>query len=273
MTAQSIPSGAVAAPRPADRRLAGLGTLLRKDSTEWRRGKRAAVVFLLVSAIMVLTAANSWIVTQVAANLPPDANADLGEITLDPVQNLLAAVGTHLFVIAAILAVGSIVVAERQAGTLAWVASKPVARRSIWLSKWISSTAILAVSAVALPLAVTAGLVAVLYGAPDPVVVIGLGIGMAALVAFFTAVGVLAGTVLPSQVGVIAVGLGVLMVLPMVGAVLPPELAALLPTSILFWAAGVAAGMPAPVTTPIAFAITVAVIAAIGMRRIERIEL
>ena len=273
MTAQSIPSGAVAAPRPADRRLAGLGALLRKDTTEWLRGRRAWVVFVLTAAIMVLTAANSWIVTQIAASLPPDAGADVGEITLDPVQNLLASVGTQLFVIAAILAVGSVLVAERQAGTLAWVASKPVSRRSIWLSKWISSTAILGVSAVALPLAVTAGIVTVLYGAPDPAVVVGLGVGMAALVAFFTAVGILAGTVLTSQVAVIAVGLGALMLLPMIGAVLPPELAALMPASILFWAAGAFAGMPAPVTTPIAFALTVAVIVAIGLRRIDRIEL
>ena len=33
---------------------------------------------------------------------------------------------------AAIFAVGSLVVAERQAGTLAWVASKPVSRSAAW---------------------------------------------------------------------------------------------------------------------------------------------
>ena len=50
---------------------------------------------------------------------------------------------SQIFVVAAIFAVASLIVHERDTGTLAWVASKPVSRGSIWLSKWISSTAIL----------------------------------------------------------------------------------------------------------------------------------
>jgi ABC-2 type transport system permease protein len=273
MTAQSIPSGAVAAPRPADRRFAGLGALLRKDTTEWLRGRRAWVVLVVSIGFMALTAANGWIITRIAAMLPPDAGTDVGQVSLVPLDNLLAGVASQLFVLATILAVGSVLVAERQAGTLAWVASKPVSRRSIWLAKWISSTGMIAVTAVAVPLAVTVGLVVVLYGAVDPVVVVGLAAGMVAMVTFFTAVGILAGTVLTSQVGVVGVGFGVFVLLPILGALLPAPVAAMLPTSMLTWFAGLVTGMPVPWTTPVAFAITVAVIVAIGLRRIERIEL
>ena len=48
MTAQTIPRRRRGA-RPADRRLAGLGALLRKDATEWIRGRRAWVVFVVPS--------------------------------------------------------------------------------------------------------------------------------------------------------------------------------------------------------------------------------
>ena len=273
MTAQSIPSGAVAAPRPADRRLAGLGALLRKDITEWMRGRRGWVVVLVSIAFMTLTAANSWIVSRLATLVPSDAGEALAVVGLDPLQNLLAAVGAQVFVLATILAVGSLVVAERQAGTLAWVASKPVSRRSIWLSKWISATGMIALTAVAIPLALTVALVVALYGPVDPVVVAALAIGMVAIVTFFAAVGILAGTVLTSQVGVVGVGFGVFALLPIVGALLPAEAAAILPTSMLTWAAGIASGMPATWTTPVAFAVTVAVIVAVGLRRIDRIEL
>ena len=273
MTAQSIPSGAIAAPRPADRRLAGLGALLRKDVTEWMRGRRGWVVAVVTIAFMTLTAANSWIVSQLAATVPPDASEALAVVGMDPLQNLLAAVGAQVFVLATILTVGSLVVAERQAGTLAWVASKAVSRQSIWLSKWISATGMIALTAVVTPLALTVALVVALYGPVDPVVVAALAVGMIAIVTFYAAVGILAGTVLTSQVGVVGVGFGVFALLPIVGALLPAEAAAILPTSMLPWAAGLASGMPAPWITPVAFAITVAAIVTIGLRRIERIEL
>jgi ABC-2 type transport system permease protein len=270
MTAQTI-TGAVAAPRPADRRLAGLGALLRKDTTEWLRGRRAWVVLLVSLAFMGLAAANGWIITQIAATLPADA--DVGVVSLVPLDNLLAAVGAQVFVLATILAVGSLLVSERQAGTLAWVASKPVSRRSIWLSKWITATGLVAAAAVVLPLAATAALVTVLYGAPDPVVVAGLGAGMVAVVAFFSAVGILAGTVLTSQVGVVGAGFGVFVLMPILGGLLPPEIAALLPVSMLTWAAGIASGMPASWSTPVAFAVVVAAIVGVGLWRMDRMEL
>ena len=74
MTAQTI-GGAVAAPRPADRRLAGFGALVRKDLTEWTRGFRAWVVLAVTAAFMTLTAANGWITSRLIAALPAGAEA------------------------------------------------------------------------------------------------------------------------------------------------------------------------------------------------------
>ena len=101
----------------------------------------------------------------------------------------MTAVGAQVFVLAAIFAVGSLIVAERHAGTLARVASKPVSRSAIWLAKWASSTGMLALAAVVLPLAATVAVVVVLYGAPPVAVVARFAAGMIALVAFFAAVG------------------------------------------------------------------------------------
>jgi ABC-2 type transport system permease protein len=271
MTAQIV-SGAVAAPRPADRPVAGFGALVRKDITEWTRGFRAWVVLAVTTAFMVLTAANGWITSQIIAALPQGAEAP-APASLVPMDNLLAAVGAQVFVLAAIFAVGSLVVSERQSGTLAWVASKPVSRSAIWLAKWASSSAMLALSAVIVPLAVTVVLVVALYGAPPVGVVAGFAAGMIALVVFFAAVGLTAGTIVPGQPAVIGVGFVVFALLPVLGGILGDTVAALLPTSILPWFAGLATGMPVGWATPVAFAVATAAVAGIGLYRMNRMEL
>jgi ABC-2 type transport system permease protein len=269
MTARTLVGAA--APRPADRRLAGLGTLVRKDATEWRRGRRAPVIAVVVTLFMTLTAANGWITSRLSVNLPP--GAELPPMSLTPLDNLAAAVGAQVFVLAAILAVASLVVSERQAGTLAWVASKPVSRPAVWLSKWLTASALLGVAAVAVPLAATVAVVVVLYGAPDAGIVVGLAIGMLAVVAFFAAVGIAAGTVLPGQAGVTALGFGVFALPAIVGAVVPFDVTPVLPTSMLTWAAQLAAGAPAPLVTPLAWVLATASLVALGARRLDRMEL
>ena len=270
MTAQTI-TGAGAAPRHANRRLAGIGALLRKDTTEWLRGRRAWVVLAVSALFMTLTAANGAIVSRLAATLPE--GADVGAVSLAPLDNLLAAVGAQVFVFAAILAVSSLLVSERQAGTLAWVASKPVSRRAIWVSKWLSATAVLGLTAVALPLAATTGVVVALYGVPDPAAVAGLAVGMLAVVAFFAAVGLALGTILPGSASVTAAGFGVFALAPVLSGILPFDVAPYLPTSILTWAAGLATGMPVPAVTPVAFGAAMVAVVALGLGRIDRLEL
>ena len=70
-----------------------------------------------------------------------------------------------MFVVIAIFVTMSLIVGERESGTLAWTASKPVSRGAIWLAKWTSATGILWLLGVILPLVATAILVTVLWAA------------------------------------------------------------------------------------------------------------
>ena len=74
------------------------------------------------------------------------------------------AITTQFFVLAAIFASMGLLVAERDRGTLAWVASKPVSRGAIWLSKWVAAGVVVSIAAGIVPMAATFGLVVVLYG-------------------------------------------------------------------------------------------------------------
>jgi ABC-type transport system involved in multi-copper enzyme maturation permease subunit len=257
--------------QPADRPLAGLGALVRKDAAEWIRGRRTWVVASITGTFMALTAANGWITAQIAANVPDAEVATPGSQL--PVDNLLAAVGAQIWVLAAIFAVGSLIVVERQSGTLSWVASKPVSRTAIWMSKWLTSTAMLAVSAVLIPMVATVATVAVLYGAPSAAMVVGLGVGMVAVVAFFVAVGLAAGTFLPGQPAVIAAGFGVFAVMPILPAILPFDVAPFLPTSMLTWAATLVTGGAVSIVTPVAWVVVTAAVVAVAVNRMARMEL
>jgi ABC-2 type transport system permease protein len=246
--------------------------LLRKDATEWLRGRRAWVVLALVSIFMILTSANSWIVSRIIDSLPPDVQAPAAPASMAPLDNLFAGLGTQIFVFAAIFAVASLLVRERESGTLAWVASKPVSRRSIWLSKWISASIILVIVAVIVPTALDAVAVTVLYGVPDLAPVLAIVLGAAAAVTFYAALGLAVSTFLPGQVPVVATGFLVFALVPMlaglVSAVMP-----FLPTSILDWSVGLAMGTDVGWVTPVAWVAWTAGLVVLGTSRIQRIEL
>jgi ABC-2 type transport system permease protein len=269
MTA-SILTGA-SAPAVQAGRFTGLGPLLRKDTTEWLRGRRAWIVLALTAVFMTLTAANGWISATIAAGLPEGAT--VGKFSLEPTDNLLAAVGAQIFVLATILAVASLIVGERQTGTLAWVASKPVSRYAIWTSKWVSASAILGITAAVVPLAVTVAVVVALYGVPPVGLVVGLAVGMAATIAFFAAVGLAAGTVMTGQAAITAVGFGVFAVAPVLAGILPFDVTPFLPASILTWTAGFASGADVGWATPIAWLVATGVLVALSLRRMSHIEL
>jgi ABC-type transport system involved in multi-copper enzyme maturation permease subunit len=252
-------------------RFIGLRALLRKDTTEWLRGRRAWVVAIVVTAFMVLTTANGWINATIAAQLPEGEEA--AEFSLVAADNLMMAVGAQVFVLAAILAVGSLIAGERQAGTLAWVASKPVSREAIWMSKWMSASAILGVTAIAIPKAASVALAMVLYGAPPVELVIALMAGMVAVVALFAAVGLAAGTVMPGQAAITATGIGVFALVPLFASVLPFDVSPFLPTSMLTWFAGAASGMPIAWVTPAAWLVVIGALVAFSIRRMSRMEL
>ena len=239
----AIAAGAARAETPPSPAVSlGLRPLLRKDAIEWTRGRRTWIVAVVTTLFMVLTAANGAITTYVRTNFPEPGTENIPFPSLDPMMNLLSAPASQIFVIAAIFAVASLIVHERETGTLAWVASKPVSRGSIWLSKWISSSVILAVAAVIIPFAITVAVVVVLYGsvAFGPLVIIAAG--MVAAVAFYAAVGLAAGSVLPGVPAVLAVSLGTLFLVPTIAGLLPVNVMPYLPTSILDWTFGLAGG-------------------------------
>ena len=271
MTATVITERRDAAPVPG--RSAGLRALVRKDSTEWLRGRRALVVFIIATLWTVLAAANAWIITQAQALLPADVEPENGPVTLEPLANLLAGFGSQVFVLAAVFAVASLIVRERESGTLAWVASKPVSREAIWLSKWLSSSAMLAVAAVIVPLVIAVVAVVAMYGMPDLGAVALLGFGGVAAVAFYAALGLAAGTVLPGQPAIVAVGLAAFALVPALLGLIPLPLAQFLPTSIVQWSVGTAMGAEVPWVTPVAWAIGTAAAVGFGARRMARIEL
>jgi ABC-2 type transport system permease protein len=270
----TIAAGAARAATPAmSGRFLGLRPLLRKDATEWIRGRRAWIVAVVTTLLMVLTAANGAITTYIQKNFPEPGTAGIPLPSLDPMMNLLSATASQIFVMAAIFAVASLIVHERETGTLAWVASKPVSRGSIWLSKWISSSIILAVAAAIIPFVITVGVVVVLYGSVAFAPIAMVGLGMVAAVTFWAAVGLAAGSVLPSVPAIVAVSLGTLFLVPTLAGLLPFDVSPYLPTSILDWTVGFAAGQEVGWITPIAWAVGTVALIVFSIRQMERIEL
>jgi ABC-type transport system involved in multi-copper enzyme maturation permease subunit len=273
MTATSVPASA-----PLERRgrafatLAGVRPLFRKDVGEWRHGVRLSVVLAVTSAFMGLAAANSAINHWVVANLPEAAGQDT-KMSLVPFDNLLVAASSQIFVIAAIFAAMSLLVTERERGTLSWVASKPVSRTGIWLSKFASATGILWIVAGIVPMVVTAVVVAALYGVPSISAVILITIGVCAAIALFVAVVLAASTLAPSQPAVAAIAFAVFFLPSILGAIVPDGVQPLFPTSILTWAAGLAAGLDVGVVTPISWLVAIVALAAFSARRMDQLEL
>ena len=250
----------------------GLGTLIRKDVTEWRRGRRAWVVAIVVTLVMVLTAANSWINAQIIARLPDGVDGPDAPLSMAPLDNFMAGVAVQIFILAAIFAIASLLVRERETGTLAWIATKPVSRDTIFVSKWISSSAMLAVVAVIVPVVVTAVTVLALYGllAVGPIAIV--TIGAIATIVFYAALGLTASTVLPGQVAVVAVGFAIFVLGPVVGGLFQP-LEVMLPTAILGWSAGFATGAPVGWITPVAWAVGTTALVVLGLWRVRNVEL
>jgi ABC-type transport system involved in multi-copper enzyme maturation permease subunit len=192
---------------------------------------------------------------------------------MDPLQNLQLTAGSQIYILAAIFAAMSLLVAERDRGTLAWVASKPIARPAIWFSKWVASSTVVAISSVIVPLLISVAVVIGLYGTPPVLPVVGLAVGMIAMVTLFIAVSLAASTVVGNQAAVAAIGFAAFFLPTVLVGIVPFDIAPFLPTSILAWAAGFASGAPVGFVTPIAFAITLVVLAVVGGRRLDAMEL
>ncbi len=255
---------------PADR-LAGFGPLFRKELLEWAHSKRPWVIVAVTTAFMTLTAANAAINTWIIANIP-DATTSAGAISLDPMTNFLGAVSSQIFVMVAIFAAMSLLVAERERGTLSWVASKPVSRGAIWLSKWAAAAIVVSIFAGIIPMAATFGLVAVLYGSAGVATFAFAAVGVVAAIAFMIAVVLAVSTVIPNQAAVAAIGFAVFFLPQILVSLVPVDISPFLPTSIMGWAMGLAIGADAGVITPIVWAASIIGLAGFASWRMERIE-
>jgi ABC-type transport system involved in multi-copper enzyme maturation permease subunit len=264
-TSTSRPATAVAPLRR--KRLPGFRALMRKELTEWRRARRTWVVFIASALFLVLGAMNAWIIGQ----LPADVTAGEPLPSLDPLANLIGPVTTHVFVIIAIFAVMALISTERESGTLAWTASKPVSRSAIWLAKLVSATGVLWLVVGILPLVASVAVILVLYGAVPPMTVVAIAIGMGMVIALYIAISLAASTVVTSQAAVAGITLVVISVAPMLGAVLPDP--TIMPTAILDWSVMLGVGEPVSLVPPIGWALTLTALVAFSLWRMEAMDL
>jgi ABC-type transport system involved in multi-copper enzyme maturation permease subunit len=253
--------------------LLGLGNLVRKDLAEWLHGKRPWVVLGVTTSVFAVAAANARITAWAASAIPVEPGAAPAKVlSVQPLDNVMFAIGTQFIVVAAIFATMSLLLAERDSGTLAWTISKPVSRTSVLVSKWLTSTLILWVAAVAIPLAFTTALVTVLYGLPDLAIVVALAVTLITVPAFFVAVALTAATFVPSQAAVAAIGLTVFVAPQIIGGIVP-ALTQFFPSSIFDWAVSASTGSPASLVTPIAWLIGMAVLFVLARQRLNATDM
>jgi MYXO-CTERM domain-containing protein len=254
-------------------RLLGFGNLVRKDVAEWLHGKRPWIVLAVTASVFALTAANARITEWAARSFPAEPGDGPAKVlSVLPLDNILIAIGTQFIVLAAIFATMSLLLAERDSGTLAWTISKPVSRTSVLVSKWLTSTLILWVTAVIIPLTLTTVVVTVLYGLPDLTAVIALGVSLITVPALFVGVALAAATIVPSQAAVAAIGLTLLAAPPIVGGILP-ALTPFFPTSIVDWSVQVSTGGPPSLVTPVAWLAGMAALFVLARRRLNAMDL
>ena len=265
MTTSVTPVAAASVSTGRSGLLPGFGSLLRKELMEWRRGWKAWVVLGVTTLVMVLTVINSWLISTFAGDIAEEP------INLDALANLGIGVSSHMYVVAAIFAVMSVLVAERESGTLAWTASKPVSRTAIWLAKWVAAVAMIFLLAALIPFAVTVVEAIVLYGPVEAMPVGAMVLGMAMAVIFYTTVVLATSTYVNSQAGVASIAVAVAFVPTIITGILP--VGEFLPTSIIGWAMGLAAGQAVGIITPISWAVTTAALSLLAIRRMERLEL
>jgi ABC-type transport system involved in multi-copper enzyme maturation permease subunit len=253
--------------------LLGLRNLVHKDGLEWVHGQRTWIVAIVTTVVLLLGAANTAINKWILASFPTEAGDGPAKVlSVVPIDNLLAGVGTQFSVLAVIFATMSLLIAERDSGTLAWTISKPVSRTSVLVSKWLTASLVLWLAAFIVPIAVTAGLVTILYGAPDVPVVIALAVAIVTVPAMFVGITLVASTFVSNQAAVGAIGL-LLFILPSIAGGVIPAVTPFFPTSIFGWAVDVSTGGSISLVTPAAWAIGMAVLFLLGQRRLADMDL
>jgi ABC-type transport system involved in multi-copper enzyme maturation permease subunit len=249
MTVQSATIGTAVTPR-SGRPLLGMGTVVRKELTEWLRGPKA----LIILGVSLFTAVFMTLIPFIAA--ATKEAEDAGLLSRDPTANVLLGWTGQTVAVIAVLSTMALFSAERDRGTLAWTLSNPVSPTSVVAAKFLVAAVVYVAVAVVLPMLVSIGVATVVYGGlPDMGVVATFLALFVALPAFYIALTVALGTGVRSTVGVAGIAFAVMFVPQAIGG-LVPIVNDLSPTSIGTWAMLVAKGQPASMLTPIAWAVS-----------------
>lgn len=230
----------------------GFGTAFRKELTEWLRGPKT----LVVAAVSIGVAVFTTLVTVIA-----QATSDPSEIvgmSTDPTSNVLFGWSGEVVGLIAIVATMALVSTERERGTLAWSMSNPVSPTSILAAKFVAAMLVISTAAVIVPMAISVAVATIAYGAVADLGTVTLfTVLFLAIPAFYVALSLTLGAGLKSTVGVASVALAVLFV-PDILANLLPAIGPWSPTSIATWIQAVVAGQPAPLATPVAWVVSMA---------------
>ena len=219
--------------------------VLHKELVEQWRTRRllvVAVVFLFFGFLSPLS-----------AKLLPDLLQSLGdtsgvtiEIPPPTVQDALLQYVKNMSqfgaLLAVLLAMGALV-QEKERGTAAMVLSKPASRADFLLGKFVALTLVFGLCLVLAGLACYYYTV-VLFGGMGEARFVEMTLLLGLFIEFYLAVTLLGSTVARSQVAAGGLGLGVVFVMAILGAL--PRLGDYMPTALLEWARALMAGIGEP---------------------------
>lgn len=255
MNAQSLALGPTTA-RASTRggMFLGFGTVLRKEIREWVRGRRALVVGGVALASAVFTTVIPFVVGATGGTQGGPA------LSMDPTANVLLGWSGMTVAVMALLASMSLLSGERDRGTLAWGLTLPVSPTSILAAKWLAAVVVFSVVAIFVPLVISTGISALVYGGlPDLAKVGTFAVLYTAIPAFYVALALTLGTFVKSTGGIAGIGFLVMLLPSLVGAILPIAAEAS-PTAIGGWAMAVATGQPASTLTLVGFLVSMAIL-------------
>jgi ABC-2 type transport system permease protein len=240
MTVQSVALERAAVPASRGGMFLGFGTVLRKELTEWMRGRAALIVALVSLASAIFTTLIPFVV-----QASGQANAGPA-LSMDPTTNvLLGWKGGQTVAVIAILATMALVSAERDRGTLAWNLTNPVSLASVLAAKFVAAVLVVGTAAVIVPLAVSVAVAAIAYGALPNLSTVALFGGLfLTLPVFYVGLTVALGTFVKATAGVAGIAFLVMFVPAIFGGLLP-IVTEISPTSIGTWALATATGTPA----------------------------
>lgn len=235
------------------------------------------VVGGIATVIGTLGALSSWL-----ENTVGDLQVKIGDgggqsthtYSTDPTVTTLALFQIPLVPVLAILASISLIAAERESGTLAWSLTKPAARTAFLAAKWTAALLVFGLVAVVIPITTSAIASTLAYGSPpDTALVIKSSSLYLAVPALWNAINLFAGVVIRSQATIAGLALLMMFTPALLGSFLPHHVVDASPVAIGTWVLGYAACDSVPMSTPVAWAVTLAILFGASIHLFQRQEL